>query len=74
MPRKIELPPELTDEHRQNIDRALRVLSELGPKLDRNEQCGVDCKEYRDMRDYLQAEFMKLRETFWPTVSPKRRK
>lgn len=71
---KPQPPQELTEEHRRSIEHSLRVLADMLPQIESREQCGIDCKEYRDMRDHLIEGLTQLRETFFPRVPKRGRK
>jgi len=55
-----KLPTELINE----LKRSERALMDLLPELDKAEQCGIDCQEYRTIRDEAVERISKLLQHF----------
>lgn len=56
----IKLPREMVDE----LKRSERALNDIIPELDKGEQCGIDCQEYRSIRDEAAERISKLIQHF----------
>lgn len=64
----------LTDAHKGQIEKSLRRLAQLRGELDTLEAAKIDCKEYRELCDFLSEDLQAKYAAFFPDAKLHRAK
>ena len=66
VPKKVTLPSPLTQAHKEQIDSALKLLSQLEGQITKAKLAGLDTAEYEARKTDLETRLRKIKQAYFP--------